>query len=291
MFALDTNLLMFPGTRRLFMGIAHDTNQQIAILPQVHRELFENFNFAKAEVRRWSKKIQRQGLVYKQSNAHRSAAQYGIREWLNERFYTDPHVTPLTMSEEDMVAAKDIAEALPNEAFSGVDTHADRQLIGEAIVLNIQLLGSKESSTIIHDELNRWAYHRGYNQKLIYSPSEIVMALCEDDMEIACQWVIAFNMNETDLSERDAAQEFVKTIETVGKMGFNEKLDPVRTLQSKLKVHLERHTNFYETYTLAMRYHRTSRNKVIENEYALIQNTNTHLLPFERTVDQGASQL
>jgi len=70
MFALDTNLLMFLGTRRLFMGIAYDTNQQIAILPQVHRELFENFNFAKAEVRRWSRKIQRQGLVYKQSNAH-----------------------------------------------------------------------------------------------------------------------------------------------------------------------------------------------------------------------------
>ncbi len=44
-----------------------------------------------------------------------------------------------------------LADVLPDEAFVGLDTQGDRRLIAESIILDIPLLGSKDTNTVIHE--------------------------------------------------------------------------------------------------------------------------------------------
>lgn len=55
-FAVDTNLLAYPTSRRLLHGIALETGQRIFILPEVDKELSEGRNLAQAEVERLSRR-------------------------------------------------------------------------------------------------------------------------------------------------------------------------------------------------------------------------------------------
>jgi len=91
MFALDTNLFMFPGPRRLLSGIAHVTGQPIGVLPQVERELIDNQNLAKAEAHRWAGKSKRQGNpVQKTKQAYRSLVHPTVKQWFYQHLLQQP---------------------------------------------------------------------------------------------------------------------------------------------------------------------------------------------------------
>ena len=89
MFALDTNLLVFPAPRRLLSGVAYATEHSIAVLPQVRRELIENERLAQAEVRRWANKMQAQYhvTIKETDRTYIQAVSSSIREWFEHDFF------------------------------------------------------------------------------------------------------------------------------------------------------------------------------------------------------------
>ena len=291
-FALDTNLLMFPSTRRLFTGVAHALNRQIVVLPQVHCELTENRNIAKAEIRRWSRKLKKEGAHYQKSDAYIAAIQPMVRDWVENEFLKDSHITTRSIDQSDRSIVEDIEDSLPNIAFSGIDTAADRRLIAEAIFLDVELLGSKDSRTVVHSELNDWGFRKGYNRPLIYSPSEVLLELCGQDIETACGWVMAFNMNETDLSTFGIREEFHKLVHLVSGMGFDEVelLPPLHTFAAKLKVHLETCEHLDDAFKQSLHAHGRIRHKILQREYSLTAKVNEQLRSHEQAMRFGSNR-
>ncbi len=271
MFALDTNLFMFPGPRRLLSGIAHVTGQPIGVLPQVERELIDNQNLAKAEAHRWAGKSKRQGNpVQKTKQAYRSLVHPTVKQWFYQHLLQQPIFERLRIDQEGRERVEEIADSLPTSAFHGASTLADQTLIAEAVYLNVPLLGSRDTNTITHQDVNDWAYTRGYNQPLIRSPSELVLDLCDHQTDLAYQWVMAFNSNRIDLRPPENREAFIKTLKLIGQSGFDEK-DQLGfdTLVSRLKGHLDRDEDFDATFQDAIRTLSTIRQKILSSENEL----------------------
>jgi len=278
-FAVDTNLLMFPATRRLLSGIAYATNETIGILPQVNRELIGNKNLAKAEGYRWKRKLKSEGMVsVKTEAAYGTMVQETVKRWFDEHLTKQSIFEILEIAESCRDEIEQIADSLPSNAFHGASTEGDQMLIAEAVYLNIPLLGSRDTNTMTHSEVNRWARQRGYNRDLIYSPSELVDELSHQQIEDVYQWAIAFNSNRTDLHSVQNEEAFMRTLAHIGRAGFGEKLEKTgfENLVSRLKGQMKT-DDFDVTFERAMDRFGTIREKVIGIEEELVTSVNREL--------------
>ncbi len=283
MFALDTNLLIFQGPRRLLTGIALATNTSIVVLPQVQQELIEHRNIATAEVRRWARKFRQQGISNDERNTYIQALNPSIRDWFETQVLNNPPFVSHALDQEATFQVESLAEGIPIEAFNGPNTLADRLVIAQAVYFDVELLGSHDTRTIVHDDVNTWAYAKGYNRPLIRSPSELVFDLSENDLHTAYQWMMAFNSNRTDLPSDENNIEFLRTLNTVGRSGFDERNHlGLNTLIAKLKSHLECDESFQATFEEALQIYGGTREKVLSLENGLMKQVNTVLEPYEQ---------
>jgi len=163
-----------------------------------------------------------------------------------------------------------LADVLPDEAFVGLDTQGDRRLIAESIILDIPLLGSRDTNTVIHETLNRWGAAKGYNNKLIHLPSETVFELCDRDIQTACEWVIAFTMNDLEIPKHNLESAFLQTLEVVRTMGLDEGRHlGFDTLVAQCKSYLNRCVNFSRDVQAALDHYGDIRTQVRTIEFEL----------------------
>ncbi len=291
MFALDTNLLMYPGPRRLLSGIALDTDQSVGVLPVVQQEMVDNRKIAIAETRRWKNKIRRASVTsIIDEDLVIEMIQPVVKDWFQNVFLQARPYIPLLIDDRDSHQVDRVAFSIPRSAFHGLRTEADRRMIGEAVYLNVPLFGSHDTTSITHKEINDWAHTKGYNAPLIRSPSELIFDLCENDIHTAYQWVMAFNSNRDDLTHVDNKIAFLNTLNAVGRSGFDEEHMGLNTLISKLKARLDIDETFQDTFEQAIQKHIKIRRQVMEIEHALVQCVNKQILPYEQSLTHDLQQ-
>ncbi len=259
------------------------TQQQLVVLPQVKSEVINNKNLARAETHRLRRHLQSNHNIDipKNSRSHINMLQPTVSQWFEQEFMAQDAVVSMEANRDDVHAIIDI---LPTEGFAGLSIQSDQQMIAEAVALNIPLLGSKDSNTIIHEDINTWAKQRGYNKNLIYSPSQTIHELCEQDIRTSCKWAIAFTMNNTELPDTALREEFLKTIEAVRSMGFDEqtlKAAGMDTFAARLRSYVNLDTAFSETVHEAIEEYGEIRHTVRSLEFALTEHVNEQFRQYQ----------
>jgi len=227
-FAVDTNLLAYPTSRRLLHGVALETGRRIVLLPEVYKELADNRNLAQAEVERLARRDS--ALFMDLSASIEDILQMPALRWLEHDLQDE--ATPFVRvdaGEADRGQIAQIARGLPKQVFSGLQA-SNRGLDGyptivaEAMFFDIDILSSNNLNTIDHEALNRWLSEMtGRNQPLIYRPSTTIEALCENELEQAYRWFMAHGMNKVHAHDDDNRAEFAKTLRVLESGGFRRK--------------------------------------------------------------------
>ncbi len=290
-FALDTNLLVYPTARQFLSGVALELGEVIAILPEVYREITDGGHLALAEAHRFNRRMRIRGadLSDEEKNEALKILQAPVRAWIDSVLLNSPPFISIPSDENVKQGTRTIVDTMPTEAFSGTihrDTPAgDRQIVAEAVYFGIDILGSNNLDTVDHQELNTWAKKRGWNRDLIQTPSQLVLALASDNIATAYQWAMAFGMHKISSRPLQNQQEFSKTLNVLSRAGFQEnRLDAFERLVFKLKAHMRNDKSFEPSLKAALEQMKSSRRKVIELEITLNDHVNTALRSFEDLV-------
>ncbi len=226
-FALDTNLLRNPTPRRFLHGIALETERRVVVLPEVRNELVgDHHQLAIAEFERWERRAKRQGI---NSSSLKRRILDTVRP-VTIDWYKDTLLHPASVFDEALLddmgktQVNDIIRGFPPEVFTDDTTvftdSGDPVIVAQAIQLGIELLGSNNLSTISHEKLNAWLARKGMNRPLIYTPSEIVNELADQNTETVYQWVMAHAMNHIYEDESDNKKEFRRALDVLAASGF-----------------------------------------------------------------------
>lgn len=229
-FAVDTNLLAYPTSRRLLHGVALETGKRIVLLPEVYKELADGRNLAQAEAERFAR---RDSARFNELSASiESILQTPSLQWIEDDLQDEE--TPFVRvdaSEADRGRIAEIARGLPKHVFSGLQVSnrglaGDPTIVAEALFFDVDFLSSNNLNTIDHEALNRWLSETtGRNQPMIYRPSTTIEALCENDLELAYRWFMSHGMNRVHAHEHEGRNraEFVKTLRVLESGGFRRK--------------------------------------------------------------------
>lgn len=227
-FAVDTNLLAYPTSRRLLHGIALETGQRIFLLPEVYKELSDGRILAQAEVERFARRDPH--LLRSMKGSIERVLQTPATEWLEHDAQSeDTPFVRIWANETDRAEIAQVARGLPRHVFSGLQVNnrgvgGDPTIVAEGIYFDVDILSSNNLNTIDHEGLNDWLSETtGRNVPLIYRPSTTIEALCRDDMEQAYRWLMSHGMNRVYSHEDDNRAEFAKTLRVLESGGFRRK--------------------------------------------------------------------
>ncbi len=226
-FALDTNLLRNPTPRRFLHGIALETERRVVVLPEVRNELIgDHHQLAIAEFERWERRARRQGVS---SSSLKKRILDTVRpatiDWYkNTLLHPTSVFDEALLDDAGMTQVNNIIKGFPPEVFMEDTTvftdSGDPVIVAQAIQLGIELLGSNNLSTISHEKLNAWLARKGMNRPLIYTPSETVNELADQNIETLYQWVMAHAMNHIHEDESDNKKEFRRALDVLAASGF-----------------------------------------------------------------------
>ena len=244
-FAIDTNLFLFPTARRLLHGIALETGMNIYIVPEVDHEILGRENLRRTELRRWTQRQKRLGESHAAGVDIRSAIGEAASAWYESLFTCPESVfVRLEMSDSEEQIAHEVTEAMPKKIFRGFvrneELRGDPLVIAQALVLNVDLLGTENLNTIDHDALNAWVRERtGRNHDLLHTASETALALCQDDVARAYKYCLTHGTWRISENEDENRSEFIRTLNVLTSAGFGQrrrdKTDTFRNLVYKVE--------------------------------------------------------
>ena len=231
-FAIDSNLFVFPATRRLLHGIALETGKNIFLLPEVHREIAKRKRICSAEVFRWRRrqrwqKLDAGGPVEKMERVIDAIGKASL-DWYEEELSRPNGVFGRVQTTDR--EARDVArigEALPKRIFKGFvegkPLEGDPLIVAQAIFCKIDLLSTNNLNTIDHDQLNAWLRSRGdWIHDLIHTPSHAVQEICQDDIQRVYQHFIAHGTLRVSAKEQENRTEFVRALNALSRAGFGD---------------------------------------------------------------------
>ncbi len=295
-FAVDTNLLVYPTSRRLLHGVALECQEQLVILPEVEKELMERDNLLDAEVSRWGR---RNGTPFRKLKeteqvALRKSLNKAINIWWNE-FKKNPIIEVPQWTERDVIDSSHIAESIPSHVFNEKKPTnlgaGDRLIVSQAIHCDVELIGSNNLRTIDHLGLNRWLIDHGWNRKLIHNASDALEALEHTHQKDVYEWIIAHGMKNVYEDEQMSRDEFSKTLKVLASAGFRESFknttsvandETFRTIIFNVRNQFDDDPKFIERVRDVIIRDRENREKALKSELRLSELVNQHVMLHEQ---------
>lgn len=284
-FAVDTNLLIYPTSRRLLHGIALETGSEIALLPEVVKEVIERRHLADAEMSRWERRraTRLRSLPVLQRDAIEEAISRAALEWWAD-ISNRPPFRILKTDRSGNRHMRDIAGSIPATVFAEPrqrdELAGDPMVVAQAIYFDVDLLSSNNLNTMAREELNSWLVKKGWNRPLIHSASDTIKALAGGNIDIAYTWIMAHGMKQMFDTEELNRDEFRKTLAILGDAGFrekNKKTDTFNTIVFDVRRLFECDDRFHEKLIQCAKAHAQSRSAAIESELLLNRKVNEAL--------------
>ena len=283
-FAVDTNLLLFPTTRRLLHGIALETNREVFILPQVDLEL-RRHNLIEAELARWKRRRGEPPPSQTTEEALEKAIEQQTLLWYTEDLVAGHTPFRVLSDPNSEMNWRRIADSIPDDVFktrpSRDRLQGDALVLAQAIHFNVELLSSNNLETIEHDKFNGWLIEKGWNRPLIHTASETIEALAQGDVRLAYTWFMVHSTNRIHERELDNRKEFSRALRILERSGFRgvdgrrpPESDTFRTIVYRIQRLFEQDQQFERRFRQALHAHQSQRQTAVSLELRLNDRVN-----------------
>ena len=197
--APDTNLLADKTSRRMLLGVAHETSHAVVVLPEVFAEVRRRI--AALTRAGWIDRLERDGRFtdgQKQMMVDGAAtAAVTVFEAEVEESDNDA-LKALHPSRGQAWAAHRTARNLPPNVVRSTGTgslEGDPLALAQAAVFDVPLLSTNNLETIWHRHANAWAASTfGRRTPLVYTPDEALVHLSNDSARLRYEWSLAYAM-------------------------------------------------------------------------------------------------